>query len=219
MKCPRAAYWGAALLLLASGALALYGQPDIERKWQYLAGEYGVKLEDRSVYIDPAELLSLMQDDYIQLLIVDVRPEPDWNLFHLRYAERIAIEELPQHRARLASLPANAVVVVVSNGEALSTKAWKHLMVLAKTNAYILEGGLNHWLDIYRQRKETPGEDGEADGSRGVEGDGERLRHTFKLALGDRHPPSFPDPHHVQPREYEPKVKLIKKVVKKGGCG
>jgi len=216
MKCPRAAYWGAAMLLLASGALALYGQPDIERKWQYLAGEYGVRLDDRSVYIDPAELLSLMQDDYIRLLIVDVRPEPDWNLFRLRYAERIPIEELPQHRARIAGLPPNAVVVVVSNGEALSTRAWKHLMVLAKPNAYILEGGLNHWLDVYRQRKDQPGEN---DRSQDVEGDGEALRHTFKLALGDRHQPSFPDPHHVNPRQYEPKVRLIKKVVKKGGCG
>jgi hypothetical protein len=204
------------MLLLASGALALYGQPDIERKWQYLAGEYGVRLDDRSVYIDPAELLSLMQDDYIRLLIVDVRPEPDWNLFRLRYAERIPIEELPQHRARIAGLPANAVVVVVSNGEALSTRAWKHLMVLAKPNAYILEGGLNHWLDVYHQRKEQPRE---SDRSQELEGDGEPLRHTFKLALGDRHRTSFPDPHHVNPRQYEPKVRLIKKVVKKGGCG
>jgi hypothetical protein len=204
------------MLLLASGALALYGQPDIERKWEYLAGEYGVKLEDRSVYIDPAELLSLMQDDYIQLLIVDVRAEPDWNLFHLRYAERIPIEELPQHRARLAGLPANAVVVVVSNGEALSTKAWKHLMVLAKPNAYILDGGLNHWLDLYHQSGEKLREN---DGIQPVEGEGERLRHTFKLALGGRHRPSLPYPHHVEPRQYEPKVKLIKKVVKKGGCG
>ena len=52
----------------AAGALALYGQPDLEQKWAFMAPEYGARLENREVYIDPAELLHLMNDDYIDLV-------------------------------------------------------------------------------------------------------------------------------------------------------
>jgi len=44
------------------------------------------------------------------------------------------------------------------------------------------------------------------------------LRHSFKLALGDRHAAAQPDEHLVQQREYTPKVKLLKKIAKAGGC-
>ncbi len=42
------------ILLLVSGLLLFYNQPDPERKWQLLAKEYGPRLEQRTVYIDPA---------------------------------------------------------------------------------------------------------------------------------------------------------------------
>lgn len=220
-------FWGALALLGAAGALALYGEPDLDTRWTFLEPEYGPRLEKREVQIDPGELLALIQDDYIKLLIIDVRPESDWNLFHLKYSERITIGELPQHRKRFDALPSNAVVVLVSNGEALATRAWKHLIALARPNAYILEGGLNAWLDAYGSAH--GGEmmfaalgglgDVAVDEETAPSTEPERLRHEFRLALGDRHPASFPDPQHVPGRFYVEKVKLIKKVIKKGGCG
>ena len=140
---------GAGLLLAAAGALALYGQPDLEQKWAFMAPEYVSRLEYREVYIDPAELLQLMNDDYIELLIYDVRDERDWNIFHLVDSERIDLKDLPSQRKRLRGLSELGVVVVVSNDEILATRAWKQLMALAKPNVYILEGGINHWLNIY----------------------------------------------------------------------
>ena len=215
MRRPSAKVWAALLLLIAAGGVALHGQPDLDQKWQYLAPKYQPKLEGREVQIDPAELLELMQDDYIDLWIVDVRSESDWNLFHLQDAERIPIDELAKHRKRFANLPFGAVVVVVSNDEILATRAWQRLMVLAQPNAYILEGGLNHWLNIYGHPEDelhgaAPADLTQPDG---------RLRHPFRLALGDRHPAAHPDPHHVPERSYTKKVKLLKKVVRKGGCG
>ncbi|MGB5718458.1 MAG: rhodanese-like domain-containing protein [Gammaproteobacteria bacterium] len=206
---------GAAVLLLASGALALYGQPDLEQKWEYLAPAYEPRLVEREVYIDPAELLHLMNDDYIHLVIYDVRTESDWNEFHLVDANRVSLHGLQEERDRLRSLPENAVVVVVSNDEILATEAWKRLMVVAKPNAYILEGGLNLWLNIYGVPEEETGSHGKAslgkpDGT---------LRHMFKLALGDRHAAAQPDEHLVPQREYTPKVKLMKKIAKASGCG
>jgi rhodanese-related sulfurtransferase len=204
----------ALILLLVSGLLVFYQQPDPERKWAYLAEEYAPRLQDRSVYIDPAEMLNLMNDEYIELLIFDVRNESDWNQFHLVDAERVPLQELPAQRKRIQSLPENAVVVLVSNDEILSTRAWQQLMALAKPNAYILEGGINHWLNIYGVVDDEVNEHGAAslavpDGS---------LRHPFELALGARHAASRPDEHRAPQREYTPKVKLLKKVARAGGC-
>ena len=205
---------GAALMLLAAGALALHGQPDLAQKWVFMEAEYGPRLEYREVYIDPAELLHLMNDDYIELVIYDVRDEPDWNIFHLVDADRIAMEDLSWQRERLRALSELGVVVIVGNDEIRATQAWKRLMALAKPNVYILEGGLNHWLNIYG----VADEEYEQHGSASLAAPDRTLRHPFKLALGARHAAARPDEHHAAERIYTSKVKLLKKVARAGGC-
>jgi rhodanese-related sulfurtransferase len=205
---------GAVLLLAAASALALHGQPDLDRKWQFMEPEYGSRLTYREVYIDPAELLHLMNDDYIDLIIYDVRDERDWNVFHLVDAERIDLEDLASQRKRLRNLSELGVVVVVSNDEIRATEAWKRLMALAKPNVYILEGGLNHWLNIYG----THGDETEGHGTASLAKPDGTLRHPFRLALGARHAAARPDEHSAPNREYTEKVRLMKKVKKAGGC-
>jgi len=206
---------GALILLLASAALALYGQPSLEQKWSFMVERFEPRLAERQVHIDPGELLALMNNDYIDLIIYDVRAETDWNWFHLLDSERVDLDKLAAQRDRLLALPENAVVVVVSNDEIAATEAWKRLMALARPNAYILEGGLNHWLNIYGVAGEESGDHGETslatpDGT---------LRHPFKLALGERHASTRPDERHAPQRDYTPKVKLLKKIARAGGCG
>ena len=180
-----------------------------------MAPEYAPRLENREVFIDPAELLHMMNDDYIELVIYDVRDEPDWNIFHLVDAERVPLEDLPTQRDRLRGLSELAVVVVVSNDEILATEAWKRLMALAKPNVYILEGGLNHWLNIYgADCCDAAGGHGKAELQRP---DG-TLRHPFRLALGARHAAAHPDERHAPQRTYTRKVKLLKKIARAGGC-
>jgi rhodanese-related sulfurtransferase len=198
---------------MAAAGLAWYGQPDPAEKWHFLAAELGPRLSNREVQIDPAELMDVMHDDYIDLVLIDLRNERDWNLFHLWGAEHVALEDLFEHRQRFADLPENGVIVFMSNDEAIATEAWKQVMVTAsRPNAYILAGGINRWLDEFLNGDHTLAH------AEGVPAD-ETLRHSFKWALGSRHPASLPDPHHVQAREFSMKIKLQKKVAKKGGCG
>lgn len=204
---------GAALLILASAGLAWYGQPTPGEKWEFLAPELESSLTERRVQIDPAELLNIMYNDYIDLWIIDVRDEREWNLFHLWGAERIPPEELFDHRRRFAELPENGVLVFVSNDETKATRAWQLVMAAAsRPNAYILSGGINRWLDEFSPRKSArrEGSDDEPDGT---------VRHPLKWALGSRHPASLPDLHHSGTPRFVEKVKLQKRVVKKGGCG
>ena len=114
----------------------------------------------------------------------------------------------------MKSLPENAVVVLVSNDEILATRAWKQLMAIAKPNAYILEGGINHWLNIYGVSHEEVDDHGAASLAK----QDESLRHPFKLALGARHAAARPDEHYAPQREYTPRVQLLKKISKAGGC-
>lgn len=207
---------GAFILLSSAVGLALHGQPTPSEKWQHLAPKFESKLLERKVYIDPAELLNLMNDDYVDLVIFDVRSESDWNQFRLVDSERVPREALPAQRERMKALPSNGVLVFVSNDEALATEAWKEAMALARPNAYILAGGLNFWLDVYGAPQDEVGGHGAAEATEEPDG---TLRHPFRLALGDRHGASRPDEHHVPHREYEPKVELKVKVKKAGGCG
>jgi hypothetical protein len=205
---------GALTLLLAAGGLAWHGQPGHEEKWEFMAPQLESRLRTREVYIDPAELLDLINDDYIHLIIYDVRSEPYWNEFRLVDSEHMPLDRMPGERDRLQALPENAVVVVVGNDEKLATEGWKRLMVIAKPNAYILEGGLNHWLNIYG----VPDEEVDAHGKASLGRPDGRLRHRFKLALGDRHAASRPDEHLLPDRQYSSRVRLMKKVAKAGGC-
>ena len=207
---------GAVLLLLASVALALHGQPTPEQKWAYMAPQYRHLLDERQVYIDPAELLSLMNDDYIQLVVYDVRNERDWNLFHLWGAEHIPTKALIAQHERFALLPSNAVVVLMSNDEAEATEAWKLLMATAsKPNAYILAGGINRWLSEY-----ADGEHGEELKPLETDKPDETLRYPLKWALGSRHPAAMPDQHELtDANRVVQKVKLQKRIVKASSGG
>lgn len=204
---------GAAALLLASAGLAWVGQPDPMQRWRYLAPELEPRLAQRQVQIDPAELMELMHNDYIDLELIDVRNERDWNLFHLWGAERIPAEDLVAQHKRFAQLPSNGVIVLMSNDEAGATEAWKLLMATAsRPNAYVLAGGINRWLDEFTPE---PGQ-----GPRGEQAaPDETLRHPLAWALGSRHPAALPDPHHFKTAQFVKRVKLQKRVVKKGGCG
>jgi rhodanese-related sulfurtransferase len=213
MKASQMHMLGAGLLLLASAGLAWYGQPTPTEKWRFMSDELEPRLTLRQVQIEPAELAELMRNDYIDLQIIDVRSERDWNLFHLWGAEWIPTEDLVSQHRRFAELAENGVIVFVSNDEASATEAWKLIMATAsQPNAYILAGGINRWLAEFapaqHRRRHTADESPD-----------ETLRHPVKRALGSRHPAALPDPHHMKELDFTRRVKLKKRITVKGGCG
>jgi rhodanese-related sulfurtransferase len=155
-----------------------------------------------------------MHNDYLDLHIIDVRDERDWNLFHLWGAQRIPTDELAGHRKTFSQLPENGVIVLVGNDEAAATEAWKRLMATAsRPNAYILAGGINGWLADFG----GPGR--ERRGHSETEVADDTLRSPPTLAIGSRHPAALPDPRLLEQRHFTERVRLQKRIVKKGGCG
>ena len=154
----------------------------------------------------------MMHNNQLDLTLVDVRPETDFNLFHLVDAQRVTLRTLDDGWSR--RLSDDAVVVVMSNDEQAAEQAWKRLAV-QRVNAYVLAGGINRWLDLYHDNTANiPGPDHPATG------DDRSCGIALTSVLGDRVAEARPDPKHAPPREFQPKLKLRKAVrAAGGGCG
>jgi rhodanese-related sulfurtransferase len=233
---------GALSLVSLATIAAFKGQPTPQDRWQWIAAGEEQKLKDRDVYVHPGEVVELMQNAAMVTRILDIRPERDYNLFHLRNAEHTPPEVLTSSEflRSLKGASDNTVVFVMSNGERDATLAYKTLRSQGVINLYIVEGGVNNWLKVYPidpcvakpfppDRVSFP----------------ESLRQIFFRAVGARSYASHPgcackeyptdcflathaDTHKrptithdpdIPKIEYTRKVKISKKSKPQGGCG
>ncbi len=200
-----------ALVALAAVAFVI-GQPGNEDRWQAIAAENQARLDNREVQISSAELLKYMNDTKIKVLPLDVRDERYFNQFHLQGAVHVPLEKVQEKAKELQFELANTIFVTISNDELAATEAWKILKAESVPNVYILEGGINSWLNTYAG-------DSLAGLDRVANPQPDQLAYRFNAATGSRHPAAEPDPHFID-LKYEPKVILeLKRAPTSGGCG
>jgi rhodanese-related sulfurtransferase len=210
-KEPKQRYAAAAALVVGALAVLFIGQPTTEDRWVQMAEEKEALLAGRAVQIHPGELLAVMNDPTLQPVILDVRSEADYNLFHLVDARLVTPEMLPDLVAELRLAPVNTVVVLMSNDEDAATELWRELLAQSVANVYILDGGINQWIATFAEEDTRI----EAIGHQGVD----KLDYRFSAALGEAFPASDPNPHEYE-LEYTPKIQLdIPRGPKSGGCG
>jgi len=230
----------AAVALVAAGAVVLLrGQPTPTQRYHLLGPEVARQAAERAPFVHPAEVVALRKDLNLKVEILDLRDEHDFNLFHLGGSRRVELDRLlrPEGARPVLEAPPSTVTLLVGNGERLAFEAWKGLKGLGAANVYVLEGGVNGWLDAYAapacvaQRQLPPGE------SR------EQLSWRFAYATGAQLPAAWPelpsskhfrvlcesevahaDPHGGRgitwpSYPYEKRVKLKAKAAVKGGCG
>ncbi len=199
-------------LALTAVAVIIIGQPTTMDRWNRIADEKTVALDERAVQVHPAEMLEHMHDPKLKVIMLDVRSEADYNQFHILDAQRVSLEEIPELVPALHLEPANALFFVMSNDETAATEAWKILQAESVPNVYILEGGINNWLALFANDEFL------AANPRVPNAD-DQLAYTFASALGARQFPAEPDPHKYE-FIYEPKVILqLKRAPTSGGCG
>ncbi len=211
-KAPKFRYIGAAGLALGALLLIPLGQPTNVDKWEQIAPERETQLANREVQISPAELLNTIHDHKLNLIMLDVRDEANYNLFHIADAKHVPVDELAGIIPELHLEPKNTVFVVMGNGETAATDAWKYLVAESLPNVYILEGGINNWLTVFAEG------DNRIRSAETDQGD-DSLRFEFAAALGAAFPAS--DPHIGEyDLEFIPKIKLeLKRGPTSGGCG
>jgi rhodanese-related sulfurtransferase len=232
-----------ASLLAVCGLLLALGQPSPQAKWAHLQSQFSKNLEDRSVYVHPGEVVELKKNPSLAVKIIDVRPEADFNLFHIAGAWRLDPADLakPAALTRAVTAPENTVFFLVSNGEKAATQAWQALKGNGALNLYIIEGGINKWLEV-----SPPESCVLAEAEAKPAGPGEQLQFAFRYAIGANSRAAHPDSVRTQcwvicpnvsvtgtttcdakahaptgpaPRVYTKKVKMQRKVAIKGGCG
>ncbi|MBK6647014.1 MAG: YeeE/YedE family protein [Anaerolineales bacterium] len=225
-KEPKLRLAGAGVLFAAALAVVFIGSPSIEDKYNnltftraendeqitYTADEM---LENRLVFISPAEAFKARYNQAMNPVYLDVRSEADYNLYHIEGAVNV-----PQNRlaevlpALLTEPPANSVFIVMSNDETAAVEAWKFLSASAVPNVYILEGGVNNWIAFFGQDDKTLAAQPKPEA-----GDDE-LAYTFPVALGSQYESCSPSPVEYENLEFVAKIKLqLKRDKSGGGCG
>ncbi|TWT84737.1 Rhodanese-like domain protein [Planctomycetes bacterium CA13] len=208
----RLRYIASAVAILLAACTLMIGQPDTKRLMVAQSLTLDERLQTREPFIDAAELAGLMHNNQIELVLLDIRSEADYNQFHLLDAHRMSIEELEGGWAKPIA-PAK-VIVLMSNDEDAAMQAWRRVAVYSNANPYILAGGINRWLDVFMDgQMDAPGPLQSADGD-------DRMRYKFSRATGARHPESRPEAKVASARTFESRVKVRKPIhAEGGGCG
>jgi rhodanese-related sulfurtransferase len=220
---PKLRVAGAVVLLALAIGVMLLGSPSVEDKYnnvEFTREIEGQKvtlradqmLEKRLVQITPAEVFKTVYNQNINLIMLDVRPEADYNLYHIKGALNVPLNKLPPIVPDLLTEPpANSVFVLMSNDETAATEAWKQLVASSVPNVYILEGGINNWIAFFGTEEgfETSASVGE-----------DQLGFIFPSALGSKYESCDPNPVHYEELDFEAKIKLeLKRDKSGGGCG
>ena len=212
-KEPKWRYYAAGGLLGLAVLTAVIGMPTTADKWAKMQAVETARLENREVQIHPAELAKTMTDDTLRTIILDVRSEADYNLFHLQEARHAPLETLPGMVEELRNEPANTVIAVVSNDEAAATEAWKYLRAESVRSVYILEGGINNWLRSFGDETFV------AENTISVPAD-DALAFRFPSALGAAYAFAAPNEKLAENFAFTPKIVLeVKRGPGGGGCG
>jgi hypothetical protein len=228
----------AGALVAGSLVLVVRGQPDPEARFARMGPEVRNSVEERAIFVDPAEVVALRKDVAVQVAIVDLRDERDFNLFHVGGSRRATLPDLesPERLKTLLDQPPTTVTFLVGNGEEAAVTAWRRLIAQGVPNLYVIDGGVNRWLERYpvdacvAERVASP------DG-------GDRQAWRFLYATGSTQPASWPElptsrsfrspcvgadavsqgeVHHARAwpaHAYTKRVKLKSKAAVKGGCG
>lgn len=212
-KEPRWRRYAAVGLATLAASIIVIGTPTTEQKYARIASTKDAALAGREVQIHPGELLQTMADDTLKAVVLDVRPEAEYNQFHIAGARNVPLAEIPSIIPELQAQQAlNTVFVLASNDEAAATAAWKTLSAESIPNVYILEGGINQWIATFGQGDDVIVQMASPSGD-------DTLCWAFPAALGDRFEAADPDPHAWQ-LDFIPKIKLqIKRDKSGGGCG
>lgn len=236
---------GAGALVVVVAVLAVRGDPTAEQRWRWTSAATKKLLADRAVLVHPAEVVALRKDLNVRVQILDLRPEREFNLFHVGEARRLDAADLerPEELKALLERPATTVTFLMGTGDTRALTAWQRLVARGVGNLYVVDGGANRWLELYpapacvaeRDLAKVAGAGAEAPEWRFVYATGESLpsawpelprSHMFRFPCK---PPEPSAEAHAGAGEHHgftwpayaftKRVKLQQKTVVKGGCG
>jgi len=208
-------YFAGTLIFIAF-IIMVNGQPSEEKKWNMLSVQEHEKYDKRDIFIHPGELLEVMNDFQLKVKLIDLRSEKDFNIFHIERAENVLPADVKkfQYIREMLKEPSNVLFVLTSNDESETGAVYKYLKTKGINNLYILEGGVNRWLDVFKPEPVAAEPLPAAEPG--------KLKYNFNMAYGSSLEISNPWEGHpvlIPGKDYVKKVKVQKKSAKAGGCG
>jgi rhodanese-related sulfurtransferase len=98
----------------------------------------------RSVAVEAVELADLMRDRSLATAVFDLRPESEFNHFHLLDAEPLANREL----GKIVSVPEKTIKIIITATEDEAKAAYRRLAMSGVQNLYWLQDGMTAWQQM-----------------------------------------------------------------------
>lgn len=92
-------------------------------------------------HVTALELAAWIKERKPDLRIIDLRPRPEFDEYHVPRAEQMSLEQLLS-----AHFPKDETIVLISDGGAHAAQGWVFLRALGREHVYFLRGGLGEWL-------------------------------------------------------------------------
>jgi len=100
------------------------------------------QIEHEDDHVTAVELAQWIKDRKPGLRVLDIRPDSEFEAYHIPSAERVPLNEL----ARLTP-KGDETLVLYSEGGAHAAQGWVLLRSIGFTKVYFLRGGLLDWMD------------------------------------------------------------------------
>jgi len=107
-------------------------------------------------YFSPDEVAQMMVSKDPSLVLIDVRSEDEYEKFHLPGAINIPLSSLLEDQWKDYIHQDLRYNVFYSNGTVKANEAWMLSRQLGYQNNYVLQGGLNYWVETIMNPKAPP---------------------------------------------------------------
>lgn len=93
-------------------------------------------------HVTAVELAKWIRDDHAGLRVLDIRPESEFEEFHIPGAKNVQLPEIAH-----MPIDSTATYVLYSEGGTHAAQGWFLLQARGVENVYFLRGGLYEWLE------------------------------------------------------------------------
>jgi rhodanese-related sulfurtransferase len=134
---------GLAIAAIVAGGLAVIaGTPGRGTRGTVDVTRLAQIVEREDDHVTAIELARWIRDDKAGLRVLDIRPDSEYDEFHIPGAKRVPLGEI----ARMA-LDTAATYVLYSEGGTHAAQGWFLLKARGVERAFFLRGGLYEWLE------------------------------------------------------------------------
>jgi len=107
-------------------------------------------------YVTPDEIADMIINEDPSLLLIDIRPENEYEKFHLPGAINIPLSSLLDEQWKPYLDQDTRLNVFYSNSTVNANQAWMLTRQLGYKNNYVLQGGLNYWAETIMNPSAPP---------------------------------------------------------------